>query len=91
MPMYDFRCDYCGNVFEKIVKAGVKHFDCPECGSSAQQVWLSAPHLDWNGMGASRNAGPEFINRFERSHKQRKEQEEAHQREHGDALRGAGG
>ena len=91
MPIYDFRCRN-GHVHQNLVKFDEKDNQvCPECGEPAKQVWLTAPKLDWSGMAVGPNAGPEFIDRFEKSHKQRREQEEAHKREHGDNLRGAGG
>ena len=90
MPLYDFRCPD-GHVHEHLAKVGQKVNVCPECGKDAKHVWLSAPKLDWSGMAMGPNAGPEFIDRFERSRKQRREQEEKHKSEHGDNMRGAGG
>lgn len=89
MPMFDFRCPD-GHVHEALVKVGVNEHVCPECGKTAKQVWLTAPKLDWTGMAMGENAGPEFIARFEKSRKQRREQEEKHKAEHGDNMRGAG-
>ena len=87
---FDFRCP-AGHVHEALVKRGVKEHECPECGDQAQQVWITPPSLDWAGMAMGENAGPEFISRFEKSHKKRREQEEKHKAEHGDNMRGAGG
>lgn len=53
-------------------------------------MWLTAPKLDWSGMAQGENAGPEFIDRFEKSHRKRAEQERKHQQEHGDDMRLAG-
>lgn len=89
MPVFDFRCPE-GHVHDALVKAGVKEQVCPECGETAKQVWLSAPKLDWAGMAMGENAGPEFIARFEKSHKKRREQEERTLKEHGDRGRLAG-
>lgn len=90
MPMYDYRCP-AGHVHEALVPYEErKAHQCPECGNMADQVWLTCPELDWSGMAQGPNAGPEFVDRFERSHKKRREQEEAHRKEHGDSLRGAG-
>lgn len=89
MPIYDFRCPE-GHVSEHLVPAGVKVVDCPHCDEKAEQVWLTAPHLDWSGMAMGENAGPEFIDRFAKSHKKRREQEEKTMREHGDRGRLAG-
>ncbi len=90
MPLYDFRCAN-GHVSEHLVPVGTSEVDCPECGEPAKQVWLTAPKLDWAGMAQGPNAGPEFIDRFEKSRKQRAKAEQKHKEEHGDALRGAGG
>jgi putative FmdB family regulatory protein len=90
MPIHDFRCPD-GHVHDALVKLGVKEQLCPACGKTAEQVFLKAPQLDWSNMAMGANAGPEFIDRFDRSRKQRREQEKAHKAEHGDNLRGAGG
>ena len=89
MPLYDFRCGN-GHVHEALTPVGTESVECPDCREPAKQVWLTAPHLDWSGMAQGPNAGPEFVDRFEKSHKKRRELEEAHKREHGDNLRGAG-
>lgn len=90
MPIYDFRCRN-GHVHEALVKFGVKSDECPVCGDNAKQVWLRAPNLDWSGMAQGENAGPEFIDRFEKSHKQRAEKERQFKAEHGELPCGAGG
>lgn len=91
MPLYDFRCDECDHVFDALVAVGSKNLECTNCGLiTARRVWLSAPKLDWSGMAMGPNAGPEFIDRFERSHVERRKKEEAHKAKHGDELRGAG-
>jgi len=90
MPVYDFRCPD-GHVSELLVPyKDRKEQPCPECGDTATLVWLQAPKLDWAGMAMGANAGPEFIDRFEKSHKKRREQEQKHKAEHGDKLRDAG-
>lgn len=91
MPIYDFQCP-AGHVHEALVPyEDRKSHECPECGDTAKQVWLTAPKLDWMGMAQGANAGPEFIDRFEKAHKQRAKQEKDYKAEHGDAMRGAGG
>jgi hypothetical protein len=87
--LYDFRCPN-EHVHAARVEPGTRLHECPTCGEDAKHVWLSTPKLDWTGMAQGPNAGPEFIARFEKSHKQRREQEEKHKAEHGDELRGAG-
>ncbi len=84
MPMYDYRCDN-GHVTEQIVPLAErdKAADCP-CGKAAKRVLLTPPRIDWLAMGAQRDASPEFIDRFDRLHKQQKDKEERSAREHGD-------
>lgn len=91
MPTYDFRCTD-GHTHEGRVKYDDRNSQmCPECGKPAKLVFLTAPKLDWMGMAQGPNAGPEFIDRFDKAHKQRAKQENEHKLEHGDAMRGAGG
>lgn len=90
MPIHDFRCQV-GHVHDALVKSDVKQQVCPECGDIAERVFLKAPSMDWSSMAMGASAGPEFIDRFEKSRKQRREQEKKHKAEHGDNLRGAGG
>ena len=90
MPIHDFRCPN-GHVTDQLVSQATKEIDCPECGELAERVFLTAPNLDWAGMAQGENAGPEFVERFERSRRQRANQERQHIEEHGDSMRGAGG
>ena len=47
MPIYEYRCRKCGNVFEEWVKT----FDspelepCPKCGGDAERITVSYTHL----------------------------------------------
>jgi putative FmdB family regulatory protein len=84
MPIYEFRCDYCGHEHEDLVKIGTKTISCPECTSNSRQVILTAPKIDWGAMGAQKNVSPEFIDRFEKVHKERTEKEAKTYEEHGD-------
>lgn len=34
MPIYEFRCDSCGERFEALVDAGTARVDCRVCGGS---------------------------------------------------------
>lgn len=39
MPMYEYRCDACGEEFEAIVKITEKDdVKCPECGKKARKL-----------------------------------------------------
>ena len=49
--MYEYQCQKCGHVFEKIQKfsdAPVKK--CPECGGKVEQL-ISAPAVQFKGSG----------------------------------------
>lgn len=63
---------------------------CPKCGGATKRVVTSAPRVDWLGMGAQKNAGPEFVDRWEKMHKDRKAYEERTEKEHGDYGPAAG-
>ena len=44
MPIYEFKCKNCGNVFEKLfLNGGVDNIKCPECGSSDCEKLMSSP------------------------------------------------
>jgi hypothetical protein len=58
--------------------------DCTECAGTTEKILLQAPKMDWSAMAQGANAGPEFIDRWEKNHKQQKQIEEKCQRNHGD-------
>lgn len=33
MPLYEFKCEKCGNIFERLQKMNEDYPPCPECGS----------------------------------------------------------
>lgn len=43
MPIFEFVCASCGNVFEKIVYAESEELACEKCGSSELTKLLSTP------------------------------------------------
>jgi putative FmdB family regulatory protein len=43
MPIYEFRCEGCGERFEGLFPAGTEAAPCPECGSERTRRVLSAP------------------------------------------------
>ena len=95
MPTHDFQCGKCDAVSTLIVRweetGEWKTQPCTECNAPATLIFRQAPKIDWMGIGAQENASPEFIRKFEKAHKERRQQEEAHTKEHGDSMRGAGG
>ena len=83
MIVHDFRCAN-GHVHEHYVSRGTDTVPCSTCSEPASRVFLSAPKLDWAGMAQGENAGPEFIDRFEKNHRKETARQEAIHREHGD-------
>ena len=81
--LHDFRCDR-GHVSTHFVRSEDTQVPCPACGDPARRVFLKAPALDWAGMAQGENAGPEFIDRFEKVHKKETERQSKILREHGD-------
>ena len=40
MPVYEYKCDECGERFEKLTSVGGKEVSvkCPKCGGSARRI-----------------------------------------------------
>ena len=34
MPMYEYRCNKCGEIFEELVSSDDEKVPCPKCGST---------------------------------------------------------
>ncbi len=51
MPLYDFRCERCGEVFEKLV-LGIdgKEVKCPKCKVVAKRQMGSIVHFEFKGV-----------------------------------------
>ncbi len=50
MPIYEYQCEQCGHIFEKLVFSGDKEaVDCPACKSTEVKKMMSACSF----MGAS--------------------------------------
>jgi len=77
MPIYEYRCTECDTEYEELVKMDSPYVPpCPFCDGKSRKVVLHAPKIDWGAMGAQKNAGPEFIDRFEKVHKEERAREE---------------
>ncbi|MFN7926187.1 MAG: FmdB family zinc ribbon protein [Bryobacteraceae bacterium] len=51
MPLYEYRCHQCGQVFEKMQKFSDEPLtQHPECGGAVERL-LSAPALQFKGSG----------------------------------------
>jgi len=52
MPLYEYRCDACGHLFEQIQKFSDPPIDvCPNCGERKVQKLLSSPAIQFKGTG----------------------------------------
>lgn len=82
--LHDFKCGQCDTVRERYVDSSQDTAICSECGGIAHRVFLTPPKLDWSGIGAQASASPEFVDKFEKVHKQQKAIEDKAMAEHGD-------
>lgn len=55
MPIYEYRCESCGNAFEALVRGGVQPA-CPSCGATKAEKLLSV----FATAGASADPAPAF-------------------------------
>lgn len=58
MPIYEFECGECGQVFEDLVPAGTAAASCPACGTDGARRRLST-------FGLSRQPTPNQRRRME--------------------------
>lgn len=51
MPIYEYRCDACGERLEVLLRAGTKAPQkCPKCGCKLRKL-LSSPAIQFKGSG----------------------------------------
>jgi putative FmdB family regulatory protein len=51
LPLFEYKCDKCGQVFEKIEKHSASATKkCPNCGAKAERQ-LGAPAIQFKGSG----------------------------------------
>ena len=48
MPIYEFQCEHCGEVFSELVKLGTEEYLCPKCGEKADKI-MSVPNFVLKG------------------------------------------
>ncbi|RMF10247.1 MAG: zinc ribbon domain-containing protein [Candidatus Neomarinimicrobiota bacterium] len=56
MPMFDYRCENCGHVFEELVWSSSvpdEEISCPKCGARKAKRLLSAPAVSVGGSASS--------------------------------------
>jgi putative FmdB family regulatory protein len=51
MPIFDFKCNTCGNIFEDLVKDADSKASCPECESKDCQRQLGSFSIRFHGKG----------------------------------------
>lgn len=52
MPIYEYKCDACGHVFESLQKISESPLVvCPECGKEALKKLISSPAFRLKGGG----------------------------------------
>jgi putative FmdB family regulatory protein len=66
MPIYEYRCDGCGKVFEKICKSDEsgEAGACPSCGGKTEKVLSSFSCSKGSTAGSSSSCGPKAGSRF---------------------------
>jgi putative FmdB family regulatory protein len=52
MPIYEFQCPQCGELFEELVFGKEDHVPCPACGSSKCDKLLSCCSFKTAGAGS---------------------------------------
>jgi putative FmdB family regulatory protein len=51
LPLYEYKCEKCGHVFEKIENVSASPTKkCPKCGGKAERQ-LAAPAIQFKGSG----------------------------------------
>lgn len=66
MPIYEFRCESCGNVFEHLTLGSQDKFEakCPECGADElSRVMSACASVVDSGSGAKGGKGIEVKSR----------------------------
>ncbi|MDD6088938.1 MAG: zinc ribbon domain-containing protein [Desulfovibrionaceae bacterium] len=56
MPIFEYRCEQCGNIFEEIT-FGNDVPPCPSCGSSETEKLISRPCRYSDGSASSASSG----------------------------------
>lgn len=70
MPLYEFKCEICGEVIERVYKVAEKPTelttDCPNCkGQSLFKSKVSAPSVMFSVFNPSQKLPSDFKNRME--------------------------
>ena len=60
MPMYDYRCENCGEIFEELVFSSNvpdEEIECPVCHEYVAKKLLSAPSISVGGSSSFGGGG----------------------------------
>ncbi|MFH1851347.1 MAG: zinc ribbon domain-containing protein [Candidatus Neomarinimicrobiota bacterium] len=60
MPMYDYHCKKCDNIFEELVFSWTvpdEDITCPECQANESERLLAAPMVSTGGSSSSHAGG----------------------------------
>ena len=52
MPIFEFKCEDCGDKFEELVSVSQQSFEyvtCPSCGAQKSKKLMSAPSISMGG------------------------------------------
>ncbi|WP_321370544.1 zinc ribbon domain-containing protein [uncultured Desulfuromusa sp.] len=61
MPIFEYRCEHCGQIIEKIQRTPLTDIPCPACGKPATRaVSLTSSATSGDGGGCSAPAGSGF-------------------------------
>ncbi len=52
MPIFEFKCKKCGEVFESFIMKGAENINCPKCNSSEVEKLISAPNISGSSDSA---------------------------------------
>jgi len=51
MPIYEYRCLFCGNKFEKVVEYKNRIYPCPKCGGETKRLISTGVIDQYKGSG----------------------------------------
>jgi len=57
MPIYEYKCNSCGKITEKMesIKSEVREIDCPECSGVSERVMSVTNHKMDSGLITNQN------------------------------------
>jgi putative FmdB family regulatory protein len=52
VPIYEYKCDQCGEEYEALVMGSADSVECPQCGSKKKERLLSCFSSSGKGLGS---------------------------------------